>query len=266
MPYMDFVHRCYFVGSLSSSDSEALELAQFIINPESLDCCKNKITYVYSTDAPEETNGDKPIDINEIVASKINSGRKIVITYRKEDDQFKWSFIPVNILCKYKDKFKEELNKRFDFSLSNKIELNKENLNKIRNIYKSTCGRNRLNETSLLLYSGCGNKDVNCIDWYCCCCRQYVNYCECDNYPCRCVRHSSLHRCGCLYMGDIPLSNGNVLTIKRYYVNYYDMIGTIQVPHHGADSSNNDTFWSSLQGRVAVVSYGLQNKYRHPKT
>lgn len=113
---------------------------------------------------------------------------------------------------------------------------------RIKEIY----GRN-INEMSLTLYSGPTNNDNFC---------QYIidNY----NYICPCVRNA-----GCLYTGDYNASKKKLYDdLKDHFGIYYDNIGCLQLPHHGANGSFNDDFLNYNWFYVACA--GETNRYGHP--
>lgn len=67
----------------------------------------------------------------------------------------------------------------------------------------------------------------------------------------------------CLYTGDSPFRNSSRLKyVKNYYSNYWNEIGTLQVPHHGADDDNPEELYDSH--RTCVACYGTANGYGHP--
>lgn len=69
--------------------------------------------------------------------------------------------------------------------------------------------------------------------------------------------------CSCLYTGDSPFRNLSRLKyVKNYYSNYWKEIGTLQVPHHGADDDNPIELHDFH--RTCVACYGTGNSYGHP--
>lgn len=83
---------------------------------------------------------------------------------------------------------------------------------------------------------------------------------------------------GCLYLGDMNLNNSMdpLMIIYKYLgLDLQDMIGTIQVPHHGSKDNYNtkllETYdlhtnsWVPRDKRVVyVISVGESNTYGHP--
>lgn len=67
-------------------------------------------------------------------------------------------------------------------------------------------------------------------------------------------------RPGCLYTGDYDLKQQS---LNRVYAKYLNKVGTVQIPHHGAESS----FCAAnipIRNRICPVSYGVGNGYDHP--
>jgi hypothetical protein len=65
---------------------------------------------------------------------------------------------------------------------------------------------------------------------------------------------------GCLYSGDFNLK---LEPLSKSYGSYFNRIGTVQIPHHGSKRSFDlKTF--SAEGRICPVSYGVNNRFKHP--
>lgn len=109
----------------------------------------------------------------------------------------------------------------------------------------------------MFLYSGPLRKDTHihyrrercwCSDIFFC----YSHYYD---------RYYNSHRVACLYTGDGDLNKVDVRTIYR---KYWDLIGTIQIPHHGSlTTSFNENV---LEGKqfLCPISVGKNNQYGHP--
>lgn len=86
-------------------------------------------------------------------------------------------------------------------------------------------------------------------------------------------RHIHSTECGCLYMGDIDLSDPSsiylttsiiVADIKTHLGHFYNYIGTIQIPHHGSkDNYKSDILDSRMN--CAIISH-RENDIHHPHT
>ena len=128
---------------------------------------------------------------------------------------------------------------------------------RIRNIFKSSGVSGNINENSMFLYSGPScKKDLYKHFWrgkgwcYDICCCHFDSF----HHPC----HS--HRVACLYTGDGDL---NKVDVKKIYTKYWNLIGTIQIPHHGSSASFNVKVLH--RGRfLCPMSVGNTNSYGHP--
>lgn len=80
-------------------------------------------------------------------------------------------------------------------------------------------------------------------------------------------KHNNLYVCnqsnGCLYLGDYKATGKNRWNdLDRCYRNYKEMIGCIQLPHHGSSKSYNNKLASF--DAFFIASAGKNNKYEHP--
>lgn len=67
----------------------------------------------------------------------------------------------------------------------------------------------------------------------------------------------------CLYTGDSPFRDKRRYDfVKWFYSKHWNNIGTVQVPHHGADA-DNIVFQYDLP-RTCVACYGTNNRFGHP--
>lgn len=126
----------------------------------------------------------------------------------------------------------------------NKLEeiLNDSNKKKeIKKIYGK-----KMNETSLVLYSGTATFIKNC-------------YIKTENS----YRHNLSGRNGCLYTGDYNAKNREYYEeFKNHFQAYYKNINCLQLPHHGSNNSFNDDFLNIKCDYIACV--GENNTYNHP--
>ena len=125
----------------------------------------------------------------------------------------------------------------------------------IKDIYKGLSGG--INENSMFLYSGpLYKKDLDIHFWR----RRYWLKCLYWEHPYYCTDHYNTYRVACLYTGDGDL---NKVDVRSVYKQYWDLIGTIQIPHHGSLPSFNEKV---LDGRrfICPISVGKNNSYGHP--
>lgn len=211
-----------------------------------------------------------------------------------------WIYIPVN------PKLDNSVTDRFKTLLADKG-IDWEKLKKLDNQYflehKKTLAKiykdiGDPNEFSIAVYSGpnpyklrkvkrpirlerlkIGNVYRNCI-----CYEPVSSWCihHCPNFIENCRLHSHI-KSGCLYLGDINLSNDSndlhsSLLQKLYSlfpIECIQEIGTIQVPHHGSIDNYHSSLksyydwtvgsWEELHGEIFyVISVGESNNYGHP--
>ena len=139
----------------------------------------------------------------------------------------------------------------------------KESREKIKRAYKSISGE--FNTNSMTLFSG--RKSNNGFQIAQC------GY-PCSNpfHPCRTFHFHRYPTClyslrkkasGCLYTGDYNASGSDEwITLNEHYLQYWNSIGCIQIPHHGSRHSFNDGFCGF--DAYLVVSAGRDNPYHHP--
>lgn len=186
---------------------------------------------------------------------KVSSGTPITL-----NDLINWAFIPFN--HKYEERNKEFIDKLQEkdvdickLKTDPKYILNTEVKKTIKDIYKDISGN--INDNSMFLYSGPfslenSNRHYWRGGWW----RGNIFCWHFDyyNHPC----HS--HRVACVYTGDGDL---NQVDVKTIYSTYWDLIGTIQIPHHGSSASFNAYALNS--GRfLCPISVGNKNSYGHP--
>lgn len=230
-------------------------LANLVSNPNEFFGGETQIITVRSS-SQEGIVGREPVNVSETheTVQEVSSGTPITL-----NGLIYWAFIPFN--HKYEERNKEFIDKLQEqnidicklktdptYILSTKVKKT------IKDIYKKISGN--INENSMFLYSGpsyknlgvhLGRKKYYCEGFFRCC-FDYLSH------PC----HS--HRVACLYTGDGDLNKVDVRTIYR---TYWDLIGTIQIPHHGSLPSfdvnvlDGDFF-------LCPISVGKNNSYGHP--
>lgn len=207
---------------------------------------------------------------------EIPSGTPITI-----ENYSDWVFIPFNY--KYEDRSKEFLDKLESDDIKklkrrSKHIFDSEFRNKIKKTYKKVSGN--INENTMFLYSGPYKKDsqhYKGLDWTfkhlkessfnyflntpslplskC----SFFDRCKChfleDFLPC-------LYRVACLYTGDGDLNKADM---EKIYKEYWNLIGIIQIPHHGSLKSFNKNILKD-QYFLCPISVGKNNSYGHPST
>ena len=190
------------------------------------------------------------LEIDE-TRTEIQSGTPLTIN--GFDD---WVYIPFNY--QYKTRSNEFQNKLHnegidvgklktdpDYLLYGITDVEKE---KIIGVYKGKGVSGNINENSMFLYSGPScKKDLHKHSWI-------RGHYRCDLFRCY------PHRVACLYTGDGDL---NKVDIRKIYRRYWDLIGTIQIPHHGSGKSFKASPFDE-GGFLCPMSVGNKNSYGHP--
>jgi len=212
-----------------------------------------RVFYIKPYDGPTDNNDKINLSKDIDYPQEINSGSKFTL-YNSD-----WIFIPYNFKFDKNEKSLKEKLQQNDFNISkmqndpdyilNLIESgNIETRKKIRQIYNELEGR--INVNSMFLYSGP----------------------EHGNTYSRINNNRGLDPCylpGCIYTGDGDL---NKVEIYDVFKDYFKNVGTIQVPHHGAENSFNTDFLkdsdkkcrSNNKTRIYPISFGKENPYNHP--
>lgn len=229
---------------------------ELIDSPESYFGYKTKVIKVRSLSEQDEIDDSifRPVYIDTLGESaEIASGQLIQIM-----DNVPWYYIPFNYEYQKRAlRFEEELEKaNIKNSELNSIDFISSRVEEMRKLYKIIPGN--INTNSLVLFSG------TCIE-------QSIRDSICDtpyiptNHHLLFCAHSLLS--GCLYLGDASLNTKLISQLKRRLrKTFWQSISVIQVPHHGSKNNFSETMLDMHPHSVWVVSYGTENKYKHPST
>ena len=238
-------------------------LVTLVENPEEFFGAKTHIIRVkLSSEKKINSKGKTDKDTPSITSlnninkySEIPSGTLIAI-----EEHSDWIFIPFNY--EYKDRSKEFLNKL----RANNIDINElknpdYDYTKHRKTIKETYEEvGDINENSMFLYSGPTINKKNF--YYTYLYRPNKHYCHFYFHPFHNIKQD---RVACLYTGDGDLNivDGEKTVIEKIYERYWNLIGTIQIPHHGSLYSFNNKI---LKDNVFIcpISVGKDNPYGHP--
>jgi hypothetical protein len=157
-----------------------------------------------------------------------------------------WEYIPYNhSYFQRNQEFIDLLNKHnIDIDhLKADVNYGLKNKNIIRKIYKEVSGN--INENSLVVYSGPTANTQS-------------NFVLAPFYP---YYWPFVHeKVSCIFTGD---SNFNVINVKDIFIDKWELVGTVQVPHHGSKKDFNDNFL--LGSRIICpISFGTENIFGHP--
>ena len=231
-------------------------------------------THIISVQPSSEEGINKDtssILLNEINQDPIPSGTPIAI-----DNGSDWVFIPFNY--EYKNRSKEFLNllkKDYVDNVRNKTNyiLNSNIRKKIKSIYTKISGK--INQNSMFLYSGPYEKNSKCYQGVYWDLRLLSPFSTPSKHPFPTISKYSFikinkyplkdslpcqYKVACLYTGDGDL---NKVDIEKIYRDYWNLIGTIQIPHHGGLKSFNESILKD-QYFLCPISVGENNSYGHP--
>lgn len=162
-----------------------------------------------------------------------------------------WVYIPVNY---DQSNLKNELNQKLktheniywhnidltDDSQVKDIINDTDKRKELRNIYSKLKGNINLN--SLVVYSGPKNEN----SWY-------LSYFEYGGNM-----FFFTDKPSCIFTGDTELKK---MKIRSTFSSYYNLVGTIQVPHHGSEKNHDISQYDEYT--ICPISVG-KNRYRHP--
>lgn len=258
-------------------------LAILVNNPNKFFGTETRIisVQVYKEKGEEEINSEEEevanIELFNLIGieqnQEIPSGTPISI-----DNDSDWVFIPFNY--KHKERSKEFLDNLEDDEIeklkSSEHIFVSEFRNKIKKTYKKVSGN--INENTMFLYSGPYKKDSQLykgLYWSFKHLKESsFNYflntpspslSKCSFFaPCKCHFLEDflpcLYRVACLYTGDGDLNKADM---EKIYKDYWNLIGTIQIPHHGSLKSFNRSILED-QYFLCPISVGKNNSYGHP--
>lgn len=180
----------------------------------------------------------EPIDVEKIPSDKIFSG-----TILNHGD---WIYIPYNF--KYEERRKEleklflEKNLNFD-KFKKDLDYLIKNRSVIKRAYFNLHGK--INQNSMTVYSGPDKQEYLMSNG----CPLYSN-----------IFFAEDNRAGCIFTGDADL---NKTKIDNIYGDYWDKVGTIQIPHHGDYNSFNQVVLNN-SSYTCPISFGTDNIFAHP--
>jgi ribonuclease BN (tRNA processing enzyme) len=239
---------------LTSGVSSHSFIYSFVESPER-SASETRIIYIEEFDdesfTHREASPDDTLVIDaDVIKTTIPSG------YPCKFKEFDWVYIPFN----YKEaERRSDIKKLFSkhkvpmpSSPSDVPDLYWRFSCELAKIYKSLAGG--INSNSMVVYSG-----PTLVSKF----RGYCNlnwYCDIKAYSrCYCI----YQEVGCLYTGDYDASGADKWKrLFESYKEYMSLIGTWQIPHHGAKSCYNPQI--ANHALVAVASAGSTNQYGHP--
>ncbi|MEJ5144679.1 hypothetical protein [Sphingobacterium sp. MYb388] len=226
---------------LAIGNTDAVEI---FTNPQGFFGEDTNVILVEAGEGIEGGGDGQVVEIEELQGGgeiKISSSTKIKV---KAAD---WFYIPFNY--KYKDRNLQlkalfishgldidQFQSDLSYAISNK--------NKIKKIYDAIAGN--INQNSMVLFSGPLDKKIRKI----------------RHYHKRWIFEALGNRPACIYSGDADF---NIIDIRVLFSKYWQMVGTVQIPHHGDIKCFNKSFFDGRH-YFCPISVGKTNSYAHPST
>jgi len=255
MPLLDADEKLLITNYLAVNGLD--EIAQLVSDPEGF-------ANQYELAIYQVENGEPPNDPNDNIdrptidldlpptglerdnhkVLQIKSGARIIAQKRVG---LGWVWVPFNFksISRAPELIKELQLAKIDITKLNDAHYVQSNLNAINSAYHSIEGN--INQNSMFLYSG---PEVNKQS------KLMLEYIDPFYFTWR-VRHQSP---ACVYTGDGDL---NHVDISLVYKEYWENVGTVQIPHHGSKHDFNLTPF--IGGRLfCPISFGDNNTYGHP--
>ncbi len=198
---------------------------------------------VRETGFDNETMTDIPSLDNIIL---IRSGVNVLDQLMGKDSlllKWGWQFVPFNfrqreLIIKLEAEMRSRYGECFRWDMLEDDFRDKAKRQEIKNLFRVKLGDPNVN--SMVLYSGPKNPAIQIGG-----------------------NQNDKRATGCLYTGDYNANMGNSWKqLKGAYGGLWNMVGYIQIPHHGSKHSFNRGMLDA--GVEYVISAGENNKYRHP--
>lgn len=240
-------------NSLHGEDDKFVK--DLILNPLDTVSQDTQIFFIPNLDETEEVAQLETIYFDSLP----NSGSKLPKNIKLISGNIEnWVFIPFNFQDSKKSiLLKSELNKNginiSDVRKFQKLWSYPNNRKLIKNAYKSIPGN--FNANSLTLYSGPEKGNRYPIEL------PFCRECFCRTNP---YHYYGDDEAGCLYFGDYE-AKGPKKWKEFYnkYESYWELIGTVQIPHHGSRHNYNKKI-NQIKPMISVISAGYSNRHRHP--
>ncbi|ERJ88900.1 MBL fold metallo-hydrolase [Porphyromonas gingivalis] len=283
MPLLDPKEEAFLSFIYGDGDKDNY-LVELIRNPEGF---FGKGTLITHVDSYKEGD-DVDIPFEEVPTEMLKSGTPIPFS---NGCGFDWIFVPYNFKHEerrelFKEKLKKELtNKEYDDSL--KILEEDPNLDlffqhkksgltvlgkKVKSIYEKMPGKDPINENSMLLYSGPISEkhrySFHCFSGKISLSQNRFCFNFDFNFYLSFYFYRDVKRVGSIYTGDANLKDDEMLrAFKASMKSFGDRVGTMQIPHHGSFKNySKEIFDIFKRPLVCPISFGKENRYRHPST
>ncbi len=204
---------------------------------------------------PDLTKGEiqpnaDPVDIRKVNSNNIDEN-PIMSLYCDCD----WIFFPFNF--KHNTR-RTQLNTLLNSNLVlfknlaqfEKLWNNKSTRNLIKDAYRKVQGS--MNTNSMTLYSGLNKKGYSFV-LNGLCIHNEIN-----------EENNISNKTACMYFGDYDTAGRqNWSMFIKHYKKHWDMVGIVQIPHHGSRYNYNREI-NNLNPKISIISAGTNNVYFHP--
>lgn len=236
-------------------------LNQLIDDPRAFFGDDTRLVFVNASDNSESPINDnqESINLENLSANQtiIDSGAKIQLNTSND-----WIFIPHNYENTTRSKMLKDalIKEKISIPDLENVDFLTKNSKKIKGIYEKIDGN--INENSMIVYSGPlhENHHYHFVDAYYICLWDWHYLYRYHHYV---DFHDLCHKPACIYSGDADF---NKVQIHNIFQQYWENVGTIQVPHHGSKNSFDFSsgFHTQQESFICPVSFGTNNTYGHP--
>lgn len=165
-----------------------------------------------------------------------------------------WRFIPRSFKSSKKAAFLQGLINEFGYSCTAKDIPNlwRSDAKRLKKVYRAV--KCHPHTKSLVVYSGGETDSLRQV--FC----HFYKKCLCHHCP-SCYGN---FKSGCLYLGDLNCKIKSIYAeMHSKYSKWWDSIGVITIPHHGASSCYNSNLTDDLE-KLYVISAGSNYRWHHP--
>lgn len=222
------------------------DVSQLINDTQAFFGDDTNVIFVQPTDSPEGSQGNEVNieNLNKIPGTNITTIPSNSSIFSQAVD---WFYVPYNYNYTSRNTELENLFLKYGLDITqfrNDLNYALVNRAKIKSIYNAITGQ--INQNSMMVYSGpTGN-----------------NYKIIETYHHSFFYRQELNRVGCIYTGDVDF---NIVNIRNVFSQYWDKVGTIQIPHHGDIKCFNTNFFDGKH-YYCPMSVGTKNSYGHPSS
>jgi len=224
------------------------KIARLLNSPKDFFGGETKIFFVMPGDYTKGEGQDSiTVTIKELQSRNDDPGNNILENKTIIAADPFWEYIPYNFSFFERNEEFIDLLSQYNIdieALRNDVNYGLKNTTILRKIYKEVAGN--INENSLIVYSGPIDPSKYIMDF--------------NSHFLSSYHYRYFEKTACIYTGD---SNFNNVNISYVFASKWDLVGTIQIPHHGSKKDFNDNFLGH-HSLICPISFGNENTYGHP--